>query len=204
MSTAGPLRARILDSAQRLVLEHGFAATTVDAVLRDAGASKGAFFHHFPTKAHLGRALVERYAAADLALLDAHLAAAEAQSDDPAEQLLGLVRSFEAGADQTLAEQPSCLFVSFIYERKLADETTSGLLAEAVLGWQRRIRAKLEDAAPMHPALRGIDLDALADHFFVTFEGAFLLSGAIADPGAMRRQVAVLRHHLELLFAERI
>ena len=60
-------RERILDAAQRIVLERGFAATSVDAVLEEAPATKGAFFHHFPSKNDLGRALLKRYAAAELA-----------------------------------------------------------------------------------------------------------------------------------------
>src|SRR3989304_2633883 len=48
-------RERILDQAQRLILDQGLAATSIDQVLTAAGTSKGAFFHHFPTKNHLAR-----------------------------------------------------------------------------------------------------------------------------------------------------
>src|SRR5690606_25437002 len=51
---SAPIRDRILASARALVLDRGFASTTVDAVLTEAGASKGAFFHHFPSKGALG------------------------------------------------------------------------------------------------------------------------------------------------------
>ena len=53
--TATDTRERILDAAQQLVMERGFSATTVDAILEAAGSSKGAFFHHFASKADLGR-----------------------------------------------------------------------------------------------------------------------------------------------------
>ena len=53
-------RIRLLDAAQGLVLERGFAGTSVDDVLSEAASTKGAFFHHFSSKAELGRALVER------------------------------------------------------------------------------------------------------------------------------------------------
>ena len=58
-------RERILDCAQALILDHGFGATTVDAVTGRAGITKGAFFHHFPSKSDLGRALAHRYAELD-------------------------------------------------------------------------------------------------------------------------------------------
>ena len=47
---------RILDVAQHLVIENGFAATSVDQVIKAAGTSKGAFFHHFDSKLDLARA----------------------------------------------------------------------------------------------------------------------------------------------------
>ena len=40
------------------------------------------------------------------------------------------------------------------------------------------------------------DLDALADHVFVTFEGAFLLCRSTGSPEHMRAQLRVLRRLL--------
>lgn len=195
------VRERILDAARALVLRHGFAATTVDAILESASASKGAFFHHFPSKAHLGRALVERYAAADAATMEAAMTAAEQQSDDPAEQLVIFTRSFEDMADEVLRTQPQCLFVSFIYESDLSDVGIEEVVVESIRHWRSRIADKLARAAATRPALQALDLDALADHWFTTFEGSFLLARAVQDPTSMRRQLAHLRHYLELLFA---
>jgi TetR/AcrR family transcriptional regulator, transcriptional repressor for nem operon len=193
-------RERILDAAQRLVLAHGFSATTVDAVLGEAAASKGAFFHHFPSKAHLGRALVERYASADAEALDTAMAAAEAATDDPAEQLVELLRGFEGVADSVLAAQPNCLFVSFIYEADLGGAGTDEIVTHAILHWRERILDKLEQAAAGRPVAPGVDLPSLADQLFTVFEGSFLLARALDDPTCVRRQLAHLRHYLELLF----
>ncbi len=201
-SRPAPARERILDAARRLVLEHGFAATTLDAVLADAGASKGAFFHHFPTKAALGRALVEQYAQADEHVLEEHMSAAEAGSDDAAEQLIAFLRGFEEATDDLLAVQPSCLFVSFIYETELADAGTDGIVLESVMVWRHRILTKLNEAAKRHPRLRELDLTALADQVFTVFEGAFLLARATGDPTAVRRQLAHLRRYVELLCSD--
>lgn len=193
-------RDRILEAARTLVLRHGFAATTVDSILESASASKGAFFHHFPSKAHLGRALVERYAAADAATMEAVMTAAEEHSDDPAEQLLIFTRTYEDMADDAMAVQPQCLFVSFIYEHDLSEVGIEDVVAESILYWRTRIVDKLELAAATRPMLRTLDLDALADHWFTTFEGSFLLAQAVGDTSSMRRQLAHLRRYLELLF----
>ena len=195
--SSGPARDRLLDAAEALVLRHGFAATTVDAVLAVAGASKGGFFHHFPTKAHLGRALVERYAAGDGELLDAVMTRAEAQTDDPAEQLVAFTRAFE---EQATGTPPRCLFVSFIYETDLSDVGTESIVRDSIVHWRARIVEKLERAVEAHPPATAVDLPSLADMWFTTFEGAFLLGQALSDDRAVGRQLAHLRHYLELLF----
>jgi len=193
-------RDRILDAAQRLVLERGFAATSVDAVLAEAPATKGAFFHHFPSKIELGRALLERYAAADERMLDDFMALAEAESDDPAEQLVAFVRRFEHVADELAPTQPGCLFVSFIYESQLGGDGDDDVIATSIRQWRTRLLDKLEAAARVHPLAVAVDLPSLADQVFTTFEGGFVLARAMHDPTHLRTQLAHLRHYLELLF----
>jgi TetR/AcrR family transcriptional repressor of nem operon len=193
-------RERILDAAQRLVLDRGFAATSVDAVLAEAPATKGAFFHHFPSKDDLGRALLERYAAADARMLDDFMADAEVESDDPAAQLVAFIRQFEDAAAAELAPtQPGCLFVSFIYESQFANDGEDDLIATSIELWRTRLLDKLEAAAQAHPPAIEVDLPSLADQVF-TFEGGFVLVRAIQDPNHLRAQLAHLRHYLELLF----
>jgi TetR/AcrR family transcriptional repressor of nem operon len=192
-------RDRILDAAQQLVLDRGFAATSIDAVLTQAPATKGAFFHHFPSKDDLGRALVERYAAADVRMLDELLAATEAESDDPAAQLIALIGRFEEVAEELAPTSPGCLFVSFIYESRLASEDDD-LIAATILHYRTRLLEKLEAAAHVHPPAIDVDLASLADQLFSTFEGGFILARALDEPGHLRAQLAHLRHYLELLF----
>ncbi len=51
------VRRALLDAAARIAARQGFAGVTVEAVCRDAGVTKGAFFHHYPTKAALADAV---------------------------------------------------------------------------------------------------------------------------------------------------
>lgn len=50
----------ILDSATACFLESGFAATSLDAVARQARVTKGAIYHHFASKRDLFVAVLER------------------------------------------------------------------------------------------------------------------------------------------------
>lgn len=52
-------RARILDAAVRQFAIAGYNAASVDDICTEAGVSKGAFYHHFPTKQNLFLALLQ-------------------------------------------------------------------------------------------------------------------------------------------------
>jgi len=187
-------RERILDAAEHLVIENGYAATSVDHVLKAAGTSKGAFFHHFDSKLALARALTERYVAGDIGQLHAALDAT-ASFTDPAERLIAFVRHFESRAEEIMSAQSSCLYVAVLTEQQLVANGTADLINEAIEVWRKEIASLLSEAA----AARDLDLgnlDALADHVFVTFEGAFLLCRSTSSPEHMRAQLGVLRRLL--------
>jgi TetR/AcrR family transcriptional repressor of nem operon len=193
-------RERLLEAAHGLVMEQGFAGTTVDAVLAEAGATKGAFFHHFPSKDDLGRALLDRYARADAEHLERTMERVERLSGDPLQRLLLFVALLEEETDAESAGEPGCLFASFLYERQLVDEATRRLIADSMRLWRDRLSATIRAAAEAHPPVREIDADALADQLLTVVEGAFVLSRALDDPGVVSRQLRQYRDHLELLF----
>jgi TetR/AcrR family transcriptional repressor of nem operon len=196
-----PTRERILDTAERLVIENGFAATTVDQVIAESRTSKGSFFHHFASKLDLARSLVARYAAADIAHLHDAVTHARTTTGDPTEQVIAFVRFFEDSADELMSTQSNCLYVSMLTERQLAAAGTSEQITGAITAWRTTLstmlRAALDQRRPGHE----IDTDALADHVFVTFEGAFLLCRSTGDNRHMRAQLTVLRQLLESLLA---
>lgn len=192
-------RERILDAAERLVIENGFAATSVDQVLKAAGTSKGAFFHHFDSKLALARALTERYVAGDIGQLYAALDATAAITD-PDERVLAFVRYFEDRADDLMSAQSNCLYVAVLTEQQLVVSGTADLINEAVEAWRKEI-ASLLSGTTAGRRLDADELDALADHVFVTFEGSFLLCRSTGDPAHMRAQLGTLRRLLAALLA---
>jgi TetR/AcrR family transcriptional regulator, transcriptional repressor for nem operon len=54
-------RVRILDAAERLVQQRGFNGFSYATVAAELGMTKAGLHHHFPSKAALGEALIERY-----------------------------------------------------------------------------------------------------------------------------------------------
>jgi TetR/AcrR family transcriptional repressor of nem operon len=184
-------RERILEAAQHLVIENGFAATSVDQVINAAGTSKGAFFHHFDSKLALARALTERYVAADIGELRAALEVT-ADVGNAADRVLAFIRHFEDSAEELMSAQSNCLYVAVLTEQQLVSNGTADLIRHAIEVWRTEI-AELISAAAASCALDLGDVEALADHVFVTFEGAFLLCRSTGSPEHMRAQLRVLR-----------
>jgi len=195
-------RDSILDAAQALILDHGYGATTVDAVVARAGITKGAFFHHFASKAQLAKALVERYAALDREHLGKRLERARKLARDPLQQLLLLVSLYEEDFESLEEPFPGCLFASYVYENKLFDDAVLEVLRESALWWRAQMRALLDDVVAIHPPRVPVDLESLADLFYVLPEGAFVMTKTLADRGLLPKQVRHLRNYLELLFAK--
>ena len=99
-------RQHLLKVAGELVLEHGLANLTLDAVAKASGVSKGGLLHHFPSKQHLLDGLIldlhERFRQRlqDLALVDpvpegrlarAYLKMVSMHREDPSNRLCGIL-----------------------------------------------------------------------------------------------------------------
>ena len=67
-------RAELLDRASALFLRHGYDNVSLNDLIADAGVSKGAFYHWFPSKDALISALTERSAHEGFALIEEALA----------------------------------------------------------------------------------------------------------------------------------
>ena len=109
-ATRSPDRRRaILDAALRCFVEQGYAATTIDDILRGSGASVGSVYHHFGAKEGIAAALhleaLGDYQAGLLAVLDA---ARDAQSGIRAIPVYHLdwVRAHPQQARFLFAERP--------------------------------------------------------------------------------------------------
>lgn len=192
---------RIMDAAQAQVLERGFAATSVDAIQEAAGISRGTFFYHFPSKDDLARALIERYAEEDHALVTDLMARAESLASDPLQHALIFLGLLEEVFRETGAGEAGCLFASYSYEAGLFDERTEALIIGSIELWRQVLGGKLEAALERHPAeLPDTDPYVLADMAYGVLQGAFIFGRTLSDPSVMVTHVRQFRSFLELLF----
>ena len=144
--------------------------------------------------------LVERHTAADLAHLDAGLVAT-AGIEDPGDRVVAFLRFYEDGADELMAEQTGCLFATMLAEREFTGSEINRLVASTQETWRREVGDLLRGALADVPT--EIDIDALADHLFTTFEGGFILCRTFEDRAAMGDQLRVFRQLVEALLLTR-
>jgi TetR/AcrR family transcriptional regulator, transcriptional repressor for nem operon len=193
-------RTLILDCAERLVYRHGFSGTTVDAVIKAAGVSKGAFFHHFSSKTDLGHELVRRHAEADLRHLEENYQKATGLSDNPLQQLLIFVKLFEQETATLQAPYPGCLYAASVQQAGLFSDEVKKIVSGSFLKWRKVIRGKLAEISEKYPPKQPVDFDDLADMFIVLFEGAIIMSQSLDQANTLARQISLYHAYLKLLF----
>jgi TetR/AcrR family transcriptional regulator, transcriptional repressor for nem operon len=101
--TAPPTAAAtaILDVAERLAQTLGYNGFSYADIAAQLGVTKASLHYHFPSKAELGRALVERYRG----IFGAALVAIDAQTREPTEKL----RQYVALYNSVLSNERMCL-----------------------------------------------------------------------------------------------
>ncbi len=193
-------REKILDAAQRLILDRGYAGMTVDSVLGEVGITKGAFFYHFKSKDDLAKALLQRFADYDAAVYRETRDRAEKLSSDPLQRMLIFIGLFEEMFEGLTEPYPGCLFASYVYELQQFDDETRNLIKESFQKWRDLLKEKFDAIAKQYPPRTEIDTASLADAFTVVLEGAFITGKALNEPKVIAQQLRVFKNYIELLF----
>jgi TetR/AcrR family transcriptional regulator, cholesterol catabolism regulator len=104
-------RAEILDRASALFIQHGYDNVSLNDLIADAGVSKGAFYHWFPSKDELITALAERSARDQFAAIEEAMAGTQGSALDRLNALLGagFDVKMRMGAPEQLAAMVSLL-----------------------------------------------------------------------------------------------
>lgn len=184
-------RTAILDAAESLIIDHGFAGSSVDRIIKRAGLTKGAFFHHFASKAHLANALLERFAARDTEMLEQILAKSERLTTDPAQRLLIYLGLFAELLDELNADSPICMFAAYTFQRMEYPETAAANVRTA-FNKMRNLMLPLYTAA-LNSSDSDINPVDLIDHSLALFEGAFVLLTVQRDPTLVGRHLRLHR-----------
>jgi AcrR family transcriptional regulator len=169
-------RAALVGAAEELFAERGYAETATEAVVKTAGVTRGALYHHFTDKADLFRAVYERLEQRMIARVEG----AVAGLTDPIEVL-------KRGADAFL---DACM--------EPAVQRIVLLEGPTVLGWEtwRQIdmayglgmMTAVLDLAMQTGAIRAAPVEALAHILLGGLNEGAMLMAASPDPKAARRR----------------
>ena len=174
-------RERILAAAEDCFAHYGYDATGVAEICQRAGVSKGAFFHHFPTKQAVFLELLERW----LAKLNEQLAPLRAGGSTVPDALLQMAGMAKQAFE--LARGRLLLFLEF-----LSKAARDPKVWQATITPYRHLRAffaEMIEAGIAEGTLRPVDPDAAANAILSLAIG-LVLQAAMDPEGANWGQIA--------------
>ena len=201
MATKGAAtKDRLLDIAERHILQNGFAATSIEDLIKEAGITKGGFFYHFDGKNALAYALMQRYRERDAFLFSGLFKRAEELTDDPLQQMLVFVKLLAEMMADLEGIHPGCLVASFTYESHQVNEEVRQITADSVMDWRRLFREQLDKINARYRANSDTSSDDLADMLSTIIEGGIIVSRALNDPSILVKQLLEYRSYIKLLY----
>lgn len=200
LSKGEQTRERILDIAQDAVLHKGFAATSIDEIICEAGITKSGFFYHFRDKNDLAKSLLQRYLDGEWTVFDQLFRQAGELSDDPLHSFLIFLKLFADLMGDLPSGHPGCLVASYVYQDHMFSREVREMTTEGHRIWRRRFREKLDTIAARYPPKIDVDLDDLADMLSSVADGGIILSKSLHDPSILPRQIMQYRHYVKLIF----
>jgi TetR/AcrR family transcriptional repressor of nem operon len=190
-------KTKLLDAALRVIRAKGYAAATVEDICRQAGVTKGSFFHHFKSKDDLALDAVAHWEAMAAGLF---AAAPYQRLPDPLDRLLGYVDLRIEILTGDLADY-TCLLGTLVQEiyathpdiRRACDQSLSSHIADLT----RDIEAAKQRYAPTAPW----SAESVGYFIQAVLQGSFIFAKAKQSPEVARENLAHLRRYLTALLA---
>jgi AcrR family transcriptional regulator len=193
-------RERLLDIAQDAVLHKGFAATSIEEIIAEAGITKSGFFYHFRDKNDLAKTLLQRYLDHEWMVFDQLFRQADELSEDPLHSFLIFLKLFADVMGDLPNGHPGCLVASYVYQDHMFSREVREMTTEGHRIWRERFRARLDRIAERYPPRIEVDLDDMAHMLSAIADGGIILSKSLQDPSILPRQIMQYRAHVRLVF----
>jgi AcrR family transcriptional regulator len=168
-------RNRILDAALETFARSGYDAASVSEICRQAGVTKGGFYHHFSSKQALFLELLERW----LGEIDDQLEAARFEGETVPEGLMHMTGAVEGIFQDASGRLP--IFLEFMTK---AGQSPAVWQATVVpFRKYHNFFARLIKDGIAEGSLRDVNAD-VASHIFLSFAIGFLAQGLLDPQGA--------------------
>ena len=189
-----------MDIAERHILANGFAATSIDVLITEAGITKGGFFYHFDGKNALASALMQRYREQDAFLFSNLFKRAEELTDDPLQQMLIFIKLLAEMMDNLEGLHPGCLVASVTYESHQVNEEVRAITADSVKDWRKLFKTQIDKINASYTPKAKANSEDLADMLSTIIEGGIVVSRAVNEPKLLVRQLLEYRTYIRLLY----
>jgi TetR/AcrR family transcriptional regulator, transcriptional repressor for nem operon len=195
-TTSGGARVKLLNAAISIIRKKGYAATSVDELCAWAGVTKGAFFHHFPSKDSLAVAAANHWSE----LSDALFAAAPYRRfDDPLDRILGYLDFRKAMLSGDVAEF-TCLAGTMVQEAYVTHPDIRDACDASIGGHAAKLESDIAAAMELYHLCTPWKAESLALHTQAVLQGAFILAKAKGSAAVVEASIDHLRCYIELLF----
>jgi TetR/AcrR family transcriptional regulator, transcriptional repressor for nem operon len=190
----GPKR-KLLDAALRVIRVQGYAGSSVDDICREAGVTKGSFFHHFKGKDELAVAATEHWTGVTGNLFEG---APFREVADPRERVLAYI-DFRSSLIQGDLPDFTCLLGTMVQETYSTHPDIRDACNRAILFHARTVAADLAEAKRLYAPKATWDPLDVALFAQAAIQGAFILAKSQHDPAAARRAIAHLHQYVATL-----
>ncbi|HKJ93116.1 MAG TPA: TetR/AcrR family transcriptional regulator [Longimicrobiales bacterium] len=187
-------RERIIDAAASLMLDRGYAGTTVDEIVAGAGVAKGSVYHFFDSKESVGLAALQAYFERGKVVV---MAGPFDAVEDPVQRALALVDHVRAVSGQLW--EHGCLAGSFAVELS----AVSPAIRAAIAGWFTQFEVWLAGyfqaiaaAASAPDVPTGTELAA---QLLAVIEGGIVMGRARGDSTRLGAAIDEFRRYLVTL-----
>jgi len=189
-------RQKLLRAAFEEIYRRGFQAASLDTILAQAGVTKGALYHHFPTKAALGLAVVDEVVKG--LLLERWLGVLHAQPGDPVTALQGTLR--HRAANLTAGEiELGCPLNNLAQEMSPLDEQFRRSVDATFETWREGFAEVLARGQAEGSVRRDVDAKKVATFIVAAVEGSYGLAKSAQSGPMVRANLELLGMFLESL-----
>ncbi len=190
-------RTRLLAGALKLIRTKGYDATSVDELCKEAGVTKGAFFHHFESKEDLGVAAAQHWNDVTSKLFEQ---APYHQPADPVDRLLAYIDFRADMLEGRSIPELTCLLGTMVQEKYASSEMLRKACEHGIFGHAATLEADIVEAMQQRGIKNEFTPESLALYTQATLQGAFILAKANGSADVARDMIAHLRRYIELLF----
>jgi TetR/AcrR family transcriptional repressor of nem operon len=195
-SISGGARSKLIEAAFSIIRQKGYAATSVDELCAGAGVTKGAFFHHFPTKDSLAVAALNKWSETNAAFF---ATAPYHGFDDPLDRVLGYL-DFRRAILRGGVSDFTCLAGTMVQEAYATHPDIRRACDGSIGGHAATLESDIAEAMKLHNVRGPWTAASLALHTQAVLQGAFILAKTKGSAAVVEASIDHLRRYVEILF----